>query len=353
MRPKSLLLLALALGSGLVASIGISQVMDKNRRDQLGAETAPIYVALHNVNLGDPIDAAMVSLQEWPKDRIPAGAIISLENLEGRRPRTNIFAGEPILEAKLLAQGELVDPIGGIPPGFRLATIGVDAETSAAGLLSPGDRVDVQLYVDANERANIPRSMSKVILQNIRVFAIEQAVQRAADGGEARTVPKTVSLLVTPEQASKIDLAQKIGAISLIPRSPNDEAPVAASEVNLDDLLGNADAKNSRAKEQTRQVAAVKPKGPGMLSGLMQMVASAAKARPPHRMTIVRADEVSEMLFDATTGRPLTPDDNKIQPSSAPQKGTSQAPTPAAPPSALPVDAPTIDAAFPIDFNAP
>src|SRR5215211_2480764 len=88
MRPKSLLLLALALGCGLVASIGISQVMDRNNNPHTKLETVPIYVALHNINLGDPIDLSMLSLQEWPKDKAPRGAISKLEDLQGRRPRT-------------------------------------------------------------------------------------------------------------------------------------------------------------------------------------------------------------------------------------------------------------------------
>ena len=102
MRPKSLMLLILALGCGLVASIGISQVMDRHSKQQVAVETTPIYVALHNINLGDPIDASMVSLQEWPKDKIPPGAISQLDDLEGRRPRATIIQGEPLLDALAL-----------------------------------------------------------------------------------------------------------------------------------------------------------------------------------------------------------------------------------------------------------
>ena len=54
MRPKSLLLLALALGCGLIASIGISQVMEKNKGDGTVVKE-PIYIAKHTINLGDPI----------------------------------------------------------------------------------------------------------------------------------------------------------------------------------------------------------------------------------------------------------------------------------------------------------
>ena len=46
MRPKSLILLALALGCGLIASIGISQVLDSKNNKPAVVETTPIYVAL-------------------------------------------------------------------------------------------------------------------------------------------------------------------------------------------------------------------------------------------------------------------------------------------------------------------
>ena len=45
MRPKSLLLLTLALGCGLVASVGITQVLDRSGDSGPVAETVPIYVA--------------------------------------------------------------------------------------------------------------------------------------------------------------------------------------------------------------------------------------------------------------------------------------------------------------------
>lgn len=308
MRPKSLLLLALALGCGLVASIGISQVMEqKNAQQGPKAETSPIYIALHNINLGDPIDANMVTLQEWPKDRIPAGSLTKIEEIEGRRPRANIIAGMPIVDAQLLAQGEFADPIGEIPPGFRLATIAVDAQKSAAGLLSPGDRVDIQLYVERNERTGVAQSMTKVILQNIRVFAVEQAVQRSADGGDTRTVPKTVSLLVTVEQANKLDLAQQIGEVNLIPRSPDDQDTAETAEVDIGILLGGKTEKNDREEEQQREATSAKndPKGPGFIGSMMAMMKKAADERPPFTMEILEAAEVREVQFDPSTGRPI------------------------------------------------
>ncbi|TWT76852.1 SAF domain protein [Posidoniimonas polymericola] len=343
MRPKSLILLALALGCGLVASIGISQVMEGNKSRGPSVETTSIYVALHNINLGDPIDATMISLQEWPKDKVPPGALTSLEDLEGRRPRTNIIAGEPILDAKLLAQGEQADPLSSVPPNMRLSTISVDAEKSAAGLLSPGDRVDIQLFVRADPRNGISEAATKIFLQNIRVFAIEQAVQRSGDG-EARTIPKTVSLLVTPEQATKIDFAQHIGELSLIPRNPNDEGLAMDSAINFDQLFDGAVEKNDREKEQARDETAVEegPKG-SFLGGVLSMMKRTAKERPPFEIEIVMADEVSVEYFDANTGKPLRDYNDKRNSSDSGGSGSGGA-------SSAADDAPSMED-FPIEFD--
>lgn len=305
MRPKSLLLLALALGCGLVASIGISQIMERNSRPQASLETVPIYVAKHNINLGDPIDEAMLSFQEWPKDKVPRGAISDLKDIEGRRPRASIIEGEPILDGKLLAPGQIADPIRSIAPGMRLKTIAVDAESGVAGLLGPGDRVDVQLFVKADSRNNILQAQSKVILQNIRVFAVDSTVQRSPDGGEEKTIAKTVSLMLTPEQASKLTLAENLGVVSLIPRNPDDESVAEVGLWTPDDLLGSGDQSNSRAREQGRgNVAKDEPK---VDDGSLATVVAAAEPppEPPFMMEVIEREAVHLVAFDRQTGKPI------------------------------------------------
>ena len=307
MRPKSLILLALAGGCGIVASIGISQVLENRNQGPAQIPTLPIYVAKHQINLGDPIDASMVSLQDWPKDKIPPGAISQLEDLENRRPRTAIFEGEPLLEGKLLAPGAVADPISQIPPEMRLVTVKVDAETSAAGLLSPGDRVDVQLFVRRDARNGINEPKTKVILQNIRVYAVDQAVQRAADGGDARTVAKTISLLLTPKDAGKLNLAEQVGEISLIPRNPDDESIAGVEEITMDDLWGDY-GKSSREEEQNRDDEPEDEEQTG--GGLMRALAAAIPeppANPPWVMEVVLQDIVTEHRFDPESGKPIRP----------------------------------------------
>lgn len=350
MRPKSLILLVLAVGCGLAASIGISRVMDANaNRPGAALETTPIYVALHNINLGDPIGASMVSLEEWPKDKAPQGSIATLEDLEGRRPRTTIVAGTPILEAQLLAIGETADPVANIPDGFRLSTIAVTAEKSAAGLLSPGDRVDVQLFMAASQRDNVPVATTRIILQNIRVFAVEQAVQRTAEGEESKPIPKTVTLLVTPEQASKVDLAQNLGELSLIPRNPNDESATQSVEVTIEDILGTRGERNSRKGEQN-QAAAREPKS-SLLDTVVGMMTKAAKEQPPFEMTIVQAEEVSTMRFDRRTGVPLAGEHDAFRGARSRTGADGARRAEDGRVDFTPASAPVEEAEFPIDFG--
>jgi pilus assembly protein CpaB len=362
MRPKSLILLGLALGCGLVASIGISQVLEGNR--PAAVETAPIYVALQNINVGDPLTDTMVSLEEWPKDKVPVGAIDKWEDLEARRPRTNIYQGEPILDGKLLAKGQTNDPIQGVPEGMRLKTVSVDARKSAAGLLSPGDRVDVQLYVARNEAYGVTSPVTKIILQNVRVYAVDQTIEKASDGEDARSVAKTVSLVVTPAQANKITLAENLGEVSLIPRHPDDETVVDDSEQSADDLL-NPSQSNNRQREQFGSKG---EKDDGPFAGLKSLVADAMKRtqaqavqvvqKPPFQMTIIYPNEVTRVRF-SPTGEPLNPDD-KSQVGAMPTTSamvSAAAPTPAPAPAAeptdaaTPVDTPKTPADFPIDLK--
>lgn len=326
MRPKSLILLALALGCGLVASIGISQVLESRKNAPARLETVPIYVALHNINLGDPINADMLSLEEWPKDKVPRGAVSNFEELDGRRPRTAIIEGEPILEGKLLAPGQIADPIRSIPKGMRLKTIAVDAEKSAAGLLGPGDRVDVQLFVRKDQRTGIEEAQSKVILQNIRVFAVDQTVQRSPDGGEDRTIAKTVSLMLTPEQASKLSLAEQIGEISLTPRNPDDDATADWTEYTIEDLLADGTS-GSREKEQGR----TQKKPADNVAGALAVAQPALPvALPPFVMEVIKGEKFDTQEFDPNTGKPIIESD---QPASAGPTITPSSPaTPTAPP---------------------
>lgn len=242
MRPKSIILLALALGCGLVASIGINQVM-ANRNN--GPSAAPIdgtevFVALTDIAMGDPISAAVLKLEKWPTDKMVDGMISKLEDVEGRRSRQKIYAGEPILENKLLKKGESgASATDMIPPGYRAVPISVDAVSGASGMILPGDRVDLLVNVQPGQH-RIERATTRTFLQNVKVFAVDDNFSRAGD--EKTATAKTISVLVTPQQAELVMLAVKVGTVQLVMRSANDDAAESTEGVDVQTLLqGHSD----------------------------------------------------------------------------------------------------------------
>ena len=104
MRMKSLILIFIALGCGLVASIGISQVMERGGSSGPGMEMEQILVALADIDNNKKLDATNVKLEDWPKAKVPEGAIRRLDDAKDKFAATRFYKGEPILISKLADQ---------------------------------------------------------------------------------------------------------------------------------------------------------------------------------------------------------------------------------------------------------
>ena len=254
MQPKSLVLLALALGCGLVASIGITKVMaNRDSEETLNPDMEKIYVALQEISTGTPITVEMIKLEEWPKGKVD-GPLSQLEDVEGRMPRTRIYPGEPILDQKLLSKG---DSSSGadvqIPIGYRVVPVRVSEETGGAAMILPGNRVDVlilakvKVHFLSQQGRNFEKEITKTILQNIKIFAVDAtwSLQAEDDGKTIRA--KTISLLLTPSQTEKVALAGKVGTIFLALRSPEDDTVAELGKgVTIDDILDGMEIADKR-----------------------------------------------------------------------------------------------------------
>ena len=252
MRGKSLALLVLALGCGLVASLGITQVLAKRGDPAAPSDTTPVYVAKADIATGTLVTQENVKLEQWPKDRVPAGAVIRQEDLDGRRARQKIYAGEPIIEPKLLARGQ-VPTDGLVPKGLRVVPVPVGLEAIHSGLVLPGSRCDVQVFIRADPNLGVGETLCKTILQDIRVFAVNDVTSTESQDPktpDTRSIPtgKTVSLLVTPAQAQIVTLASQLGTIRLILRSGDDSEQPKTAAMTAHELLG-ACGGGDRAKE--------------------------------------------------------------------------------------------------------
>lgn len=344
MRGKSVVLLLLALGCGLVASIGISQMMDRGAPPPANnGETEPIFVALVDLNANDLLNAQVLKLEEWPKGKIPNGALTKLEQIDGKRCKQKLYAGEPILQAKIRGSEEDVLPSDGIPQGFRVVSVRTDS-VSGTGLIVPGDRVDVLVFLNKNPSTGVHETSARTILQDIKVYAVDATYVGKQDSDGHLVSGKTVSLLVTPGQAEKVTLASEMGSIRLIIRSPADNAESNTDGASVADIYGGTD-KNFREQEQ-------KP-GDGA-RGLKDLIAPVAPPPPPPIPAPVAVEPPPSswkmILLEGSTLRevsfPQGDDDFPLKPAAT--SGDPAATGAASPP---PVDSKPADAA-PQDSNS-
>jgi pilus assembly protein CpaB len=113
-------------------------------------------------------------------------------------------------------------------------TVGVDVVSGTAGLIWPGDRVDVVLTETMDDPSLPPgrRVFAETVLQNVRVIAIDRLLVEGAEAGAPEPQgARTVTLEVTAEQAERVQVAERIGRLSLTVRSADQPA---AQERHID-----------------------------------------------------------------------------------------------------------------------
>jgi len=267
MRAKSLALLVLALGCGLVASIGITQVM--SNKDDTGAPAADeqtVFVTKEQVPAKVPLTADVLRLENWPKDKVPEGALTKIEDIEGRLTKTTLVAGLPVVESNVFKKGEGGTPFDELPPGYRALPVRVDIVTGGSNMIKPRDRVDLLWHVIRNPAKGIPETRMLSLLQDVRVFAVNDVVDVSTEDGQRTSIKAaTVSLVVTPQQAMKVSLASEEGKLRLVPRSPMDNQSADYTPISVGDLLGDG-------TEMADRTADTRPVEPPVDGGLLDLI---------------------------------------------------------------------------------
>jgi pilus assembly protein CpaB len=220
---------ALSMKSGDAAPLPVAAPAPKEAMEE-------VLVASADLGQGQSLDDAKLRWQAWPKAAVPSGSISrtakpdATTELKGAIVRSYFVSGEPIREEKLTrASSGLLAAL--LPSGKRAIAIRVSAESTAGGFILPNDRVDV-IQTMARQAATQTENLSRTLLSNIRVLAVDQKADEAK--ADAAVVGKTVTLELSPAQAEIVASGQATGALSLALRSVADvdEAPVHRLEVN-------------------------------------------------------------------------------------------------------------------------
>ena len=245
MKSKSLILMIVSLGFGLVAAVGISQVMGRgsgNTQPQISM--GPVLVSVKQLDINELLDETNVKIENWPLEIIPENAATSLEHIDNKVVRTRMSKGLPILLSDVINKNEVKDLA--IPVGYKVVALPVAADDTIAGLLTPGDKVDV-IGIFRVRRNNEFRTTSKTFLKAITVFSVGNQIRRDTD--RESNGSSIVGVLLNEKQAEQIVLVQKEAQLKLVLRGPDadDEEPTQGDILGLAGIFGNPEETDPEA----------------------------------------------------------------------------------------------------------
>lgn len=167
-------------------------------------------VAAESLQSGIEIDVHHLALREVPESWAGPDSVApeDMESLLGMRLTQDLAAGTPFTFSVIrrVQPNEFLDLL---EPGHRAVTLPVGRVTSRAGLLQPGEFID--LFVTFEHRG---RRITSLLMSQIRVLHVTRI-----DAEGYQDQQESLTLDVTTEQAAKLIAAQQGGVLTAVQMS--------------------------------------------------------------------------------------------------------------------------------------
>lgn len=181
-----------------------------------------------NVTAGTLIKPEDIGVTDLPANALPPGirpdTVQARSELIGAMVRRNVLAQGPLLGAEVLRPTDGGFLAAVLAPDHRAASVAVDAVSGTAGLIWPGDRVDLILTQEITDQS-MPlgrRTFGETVLKDVRVIAVDQQLAQGTSpdvGTTSQQSNRTVTLEVLPEAAERVAVAVRLGKVSLTVRA--------------------------------------------------------------------------------------------------------------------------------------
>ncbi len=228
-RQKKLLL----FGAAWVSALLLTWFYYANAVAPKQEKTLRVVVAFHDMPVGTLLRKSDLKVVNYPEKDIPKGAVFAIQNAENRVVMVPMNTNEPILQGKLSATTSVEGVASTIEKGYRAVSVQVTDVTGVAGLIQPGSHVDV-LFTRPGSMAEATTS---IILQNVRVISTGRSITAGQVVDPRAPKSPTVTLILTPAEAQKLELAKNQGRIGLSLRNPLDENRDASTEPLTTEVL--------------------------------------------------------------------------------------------------------------------
>jgi pilus assembly protein CpaB len=223
---RTILTIVLALICGASAVVVVYQI----RHRSPAADTVPVLTAKVEVPRGTVLEAQHVKVKYCQKESAPADALKSPDELAGRMTLVALSPKHQITDSILTSKDGGHGLAAMIPNGMRALTIQTThVAAGVGGFIQPGDKVDVLLTTAmAGQDDTTGGGVTTTLLQNVQVLAVAQRLDAPDDNKDGKTKKveandvKCVTLLVSPDQAAKLDLGMNRGILHLALRNSKD-----------------------------------------------------------------------------------------------------------------------------------
>jgi len=223
----------LAVVFGAAAAYGVYQYLN-NVKDAYveQGDFVQVAVALQNIPAKTTISPQMFGMQEIPANYVNNDAAVDIKEVSGKLSKSPIYKDEQILRSKVSGPGDPPEELAFVvPAGQRAVTVAVNEVSGIAGMIRPGDRIDVLVTFEEEEK------MTSLILQKIKVLATDRSMSATVGQRGQEGIYQTVTLAVTPQQAQPLVLATEHGNMRLMLRSHADEEAVHIPAARVKDLV--------------------------------------------------------------------------------------------------------------------
>ncbi len=235
--------LLLIFGAAWVSAALLTWFLYASTKAPKTEKMSTVVAAAHDLPAGTRLKKSDVRMVNVVDRDVPKTAIRDISSVLERPLLFPVSANEPLSTAKVASAGGIEGLPAMIEHGKRAISVPVTDASSVAGLVQPRAHVDV-LFTRTGSMAE---AVTTTILEDVVVMSIGRNTEVQSgqiDPRAARPQNQAATLLVTPEQARKLELAKNQGKISLALRNPLDHGvseentPTTAEDLNVGPYLG-------------------------------------------------------------------------------------------------------------------
>lgn len=208
---KGLIIIALLLAS--LTGFFVYNYLGSMEANAVLKGDSSVVIAKKNIPAKTQITADMVEQVKIPGQYLQPGAMVEASKVLGVIAKEDIIAGEQVTERLLVLSSKSVGFTGMIPRDKRALSITVDMGNGVAGLIKPGDYIDLLATFGGKSSSD---SITNIFLQDILVLAVDKDIEMGSQdkGADKGSDKKTVlTLAVSPDEAEQVTLAEEKGKL--------------------------------------------------------------------------------------------------------------------------------------------